>query len=200
MLLDSDSPTSSRIKPIQDVLKFFQKDENFIETERNINNVGEEKVNDKIQFNKNFSNVDKESVKNNRDKVSSTHDATNLTKNDELDTRNNRKTAPPPRPPPPKAVEMKKEVAEEPITPPSTLNLKYESSPSQNDPETLSVNNITPSVFTANEELSVLSHNTGKFHTLKIFILFIVFYIFFCNIAFPSNQSVSLVELGYFLK
>ncbi|KRT86356.1 hypothetical protein AMK59_2013 [Oryctes borbonicus] len=40
LLLDTDSPTNSHSKPIQDVLKFFQKDENFLETEKNINSVG----------------------------------------------------------------------------------------------------------------------------------------------------------------
>lgn len=172
LLLDTDSPTNSHAKPIQDVLKFFQKDEDFLETERNINNVGEDKVNDKIQFNKSFNNVDDESAQYVSESITVINDSCNLNRsNDENNISNNKKAVPPPRPPPPKALEEKKIDLQEDArvteneTIHSTLNIKHDSISCQSNPETLPINSITPSVFTANEDLSVFSHNTGKFHT-----------------------------------
>ncbi|KAI4470419.1 clathrin assembly protein [Holotrichia oblita] len=175
LLLDTDSPTNSRAKPIQDVLKFFQKDENFLETERNINNVGEEKINDKIQFNKSFNNVNDDSAQYVYENVTAINDSCYLNRNnDEINTANDKKVVPPPRPPPPKQLEEKKNDLEEECcvieneTIHTTLNVKHDSIPCQTNPETLLINSITPSVFTANEELSVFSHNTV--HKIVIFV------------------------------
>lgn len=166
MLLDTDSPTNAHSAPIQDVLKFFQKDERFLETEKNINNLTEEKVNNKIQFNKSFS-IDKDSPINFCDNTLPTCDAdNNLSKIDDVDTRSDKKSVvPPPRPPPPNTKEKKKDFKRKLVDVSSILSPIHDPKPNDSNPESLS-DKITPSMFTANEELSVFSHDTGKFHTL----------------------------------
>lgn len=140
-----DSPTDNEIKPIKQVLSFFQKD-HFQETESNVSiNYNEEKETIKAKLDEKFYNV-----------------------NDNFSEPLKRNNHPPPRPPPPTLKEndnkdntnialIKDNKIKEGI-------IFEELSITQERTSPTSINNPSPSIYmyTANEGLPVDSRNIGK--------------------------------------
>lgn len=144
-----DSPTENEIKPITQVLSFFQKDY-FQETDSNVSHkYNEEKETIKTSVDEKFSRVN------------------------DIYKDNNTPSPPPPRPPPPTLLKGgsnndNKDNKNLPLIKDNKIKEDILESTSNNDvsfsPLSVSINDPSPSIYmyTANEGLPVDSHNIGK--------------------------------------